>query len=74
LLLVPLLASGGDPTGTRVRAPQQGVPPITLELVDERLDFRSETGEFMLRARAVNAIEVVWPTWQDHVVDLASSA
>ncbi len=53
---------------------RQGSPPISLEVVGRRVDFEAETGEFMLRARAADALTAAWPQWQQHVVELRSSA
>lgn len=51
----------------RVRASleQQVAPPVSLERVDGSYVFEGDTAEFMVRARAGEALDVVWPAWRD---------
>jgi len=42
----------------------QGSPPIEATADGATVVFRGATGEFMVRARAADALAVVWPTWQ----------
>ena len=43
----------------------QGSPPIHARGADERICFTGDTGEFMLRARAADALSAIWPGWQN---------
>jgi hypothetical protein len=45
----------------------QGSPPIRAAGSDEQVEFAGDTGEFMLRSRAADALTTVWPDWQDNV-------
>jgi hypothetical protein len=42
----------------------QGSPAIQARGNGLDLEFVSETGDFMLRARVADALSTVWPYWQ----------
>ena len=51
----------------RVRATleRQGAPPVTVARVDGSYVFEGDTAEFMVRSRAGEALDAVWPAWRD---------
>jgi len=46
----------------------QGTPPIRADQDADTVTFAGDTGDFMVRARAADALSTVWPVWQDAVV------
>jgi hypothetical protein len=49
----------------RARLEQQGAPPVTVGRVADSYVFEGDTAEFMVRARAGEALDAVWPAWRD---------
>ena len=47
----------------------QGDPPVYVIPADDGIKFTGPGGEFLLRARAADALTAVWSGWQAQVLD-----
>jgi hypothetical protein len=45
----------------------QGSPPIRADQEADAFTFGGDTAEFMIKARAADALTTVWPGWQDAI-------